>query len=82
MLNSCVVGKGCDPEELSLKLEVAGFDVTVVMLTTVVAESDPVFVFLSHMADVTMNIASYMATMTMPMHWLPEMYPHEPPSRR
>ena len=40
MMQSCVVGKECNPEELSQKLMASGFDVIALVQTTAVADDD------------------------------------------
>ena len=78
MLNSCVVGKKCNPVDLSKKLAVAGFNVSVVMLTTAVAASDQVFKFLERAAVVTKMSEREMASTATRFDWI-EKHPQEPP---
>ncbi len=47
MLQSCVVGKECTPQDLCEKLSKSGFDVIVVTMTTAVADDDAGLVFLN-----------------------------------
>ena len=54
MLNSCVVGRQCDPGGLSSTLSVAGVDAIVVATTTAVTEYELVFTCLSRLASATM----------------------------